>query len=105
MSSPLDHPAFSENLFYPRPFFTSPPGARDLMLPVAPGVRLHARLHDATGAVAHIVLFHGNGEVVSDYDAAAPDFAQAGAALAVLDYRGYGRSEGHSTLRSLLADA
>jgi len=47
MSSLLDHPAVSENLFYPRPFFAPPPpGARDLMVAVAPGVRLHARLHD-----------------------------------------------------------
>jgi hypothetical protein len=106
MPSLLDHPAVSENLFYPRRSFAPPPaGARDLMVPVAPGVRLHARLHGAAGARAHVVLFHGNGEVVSDYDDLAPEYARLGAALAVIDYRGYGRSEGHPTLRALLADA
>jgi hypothetical protein len=106
MPSLLDHPAVTENLFYPRPSFAPPPpGARDLLVPVAPGVRLHARLHAAASALAHVVLFHGNGEVVSDYDDAAASFARAGAALAVIEYRGYGRSEGQPTLRSLLADA
>ncbi|MFT3773102.1 MAG: alpha/beta fold hydrolase [Minicystis sp.] len=102
----LDHPALDGTIFFPRPDFEPPPpGARDLMLAVAPGVRLHARLHDAPGAVAALVLFHGNGEVVSDYDAIAPDFARAGASLAVVDFRGYGRSEGTPTMRHLLADA
>jgi fermentation-respiration switch protein FrsA (DUF1100 family) len=106
MTSLLDHPAVSENLFYPRPAFRSPrAGMRDLMVEVAPGVRLHARLHEAGDAVAHVVLFHGNGEVVSDYDDAAGSFARAGAALSVIDYRGYGRSEGQPSLRTLLTDA
>lgn len=106
MASLLDHPEASASAFYPRSSFTPPPeGARDLLLPVAPGVRLHARLHPAGAAVAHIVLFHGNGEVVSDYDDLAALFARAGAALSIIDYRGYGRSEGAPTLRALLADA
>lgn len=106
MPSLLDHPAVAQNLFYPRSDFEpAGPGARDLMIGVAPGVRLHARLHDAPGAVAHVVLFHGNGEVVSDYDEAAAMFARAGAALSVVDYRGYGRSEGTPSLRALLGDA
>jgi alpha-beta hydrolase superfamily lysophospholipase len=102
----LDDPALSEDVFFPRPSFAPPPpGARDTMVEVAPGVRLHARIHDAPGAVAALILFHGNGEVVSDYDAAAPRFADAGARFAVVDYRGYGRSEGRSTLATLYADA
>jgi fermentation-respiration switch protein FrsA (DUF1100 family) len=106
MTSIFDHPAVSANLFYPRPDFTPPErGMRDLMVEVEPGVRLHARMHEAQGAVAHVVLFHGNGEVVSDYDDAARAFAEAGAALTVIDFRGYGRSEGEPSLRSLLADA
>ncbi len=106
MISLLDHPVVARTIFFPRPYFVPPPpGARDEMLQVERGVRLHARIHDAPGALAVVVLFHGNGEVVSDYDAAAPRFAQAGAALAVIDFRGYGRSEGTPSLRHLVGDA
>jgi hypothetical protein len=106
MISLLDHPAVTANLFYPRPDFHPPPrGARDTMVEVAAGVALHARIHEATGAIANLVLFHGNGEVVSDYDDLAAEFARAGARLAVVDYRGYGLSEGEPSLRALLADA
>jgi alpha-beta hydrolase superfamily lysophospholipase len=106
MPSLLDDPALSEGVFFPRASFAPPPpGARDAMIEVAPGVRLHARIHHAPGAIAVLVLFHGNGEVVSDYDDAAPRFADAGALLVVVDFRGYGRSEGRSTVATLFSDA
>jgi len=106
MISLLDHPVVARTIFFPRPSFAPPPpGARDVMLEVEPGLRLHARVHDDPDAVAVVVLFHGNGEVVSDYDAAASRFAQAGGALAVVDFRGYGRSEGTPGLRNLVGDA
>jgi alpha-beta hydrolase superfamily lysophospholipase len=102
----LDHPAVNATVFFPRETSSPPPdGARDVMLPVGPDVRLHARVHAAPAAVATVVLFHGNGEVVADYDDAATAFARAGAALAVIDFRGYGQSEGTPTLRTLVADA
>ena len=106
MMSLLDHPALDRTIFFPRPTFAAPPpGARDVMLEVAPGIHLHARIHDAPESAASIVLFHGNGEVVSDYDALAPEFRRAGAALSVIDFRGYGLSEGTPTLRNLVGDA
>lgn len=106
MASLFDTPAFNQSLFYPRPDVTRPPaGARDLRVEVDPGISLHARLHDAPDARAVVLLFHGNGEVVADYDAAARDYARLGAALAVVDYRGYGASGGVPTLRACIADA
>jgi alpha-beta hydrolase superfamily lysophospholipase len=102
----FDDPAATKNLFFPRPTFRPPgSGARDLAIAVAPGVELHARLHEAPAARAAMILFHGNGEVVSDYDDMASLFADAGAALAVVDYRGYGRSGGAPRLAHLFADA
>ena len=106
MMSLLDHPGVNRTIFFPRPSFVPPPpGAGDVMIEVGSGVRLHARIHDSPGALAVVVLFHGNGEVVSDYDDAASRFAQAGGALAVVDFRGYGRSEGVPGLRNLVGDA
>lgn len=106
MESIFDSDAFSSTLFFPRPRVSAPPpGARDLRVEVAPGVRLHVRLHEREGSLATVLLFHGNGEVVSDYDASADDFAEARADLAVVDYRGYGASTGSPTLRACLHDA
>ena len=106
MPSIFDTPELNARLFFPRPdTSTPPPGALDTLIEVAPGVRLHLRTHPAPAARVVVLLFHGNGEVVADYDAAAPHFAAAGARLAVVDYRGYGRSEGTPMLRTCLADA
>lgn len=97
----FDRDAFTRALFFPRRDASPPPpGARDAMIG---GV--HVRAHAAPGARCTLLLFHGNGEVVADYDDAAPSFAAAGAALAVADYRGYGQSSGAPTLRGLIEDA
>lgn len=106
MSRFLDDPVLSANVFYPRPDHRPPPaGARDVDIPVG-GAGLHARIHEAVGgSSAALILFHGNGEVVADYDDVAPLYAAAGARLVVVDYRGYGRSTGAPDLRSLLGDA
>lgn len=102
---PFDQPEFSQRLFFPRRDQSPPPpGARDLMVAVS-GASLHLRLHESPGAVACVLFFHGNGEVVSDYDDLAPRFAQMRADLAVVDYRGYGRSTGSPSLRLCLEDA
>lgn len=106
MPSIFDHDTFSANLFYPQDRVSPPPAnARDFDVSVGEGVTLHARLHTRQGAIATVLLFHGNGECVSDYDGAAPEFARAGADLAIVDYRGYGASTGSPTLRTCLSDA
>lgn len=102
---PFDTEEFNRRLFFPSPRTTVPPsGAIDLQVPV-PGATLHVRIHRAAGARSTVLLFHGNGEVVADYDDHAGLYARAGAALAVMDYRGYGASSGTPTLRSALTDA
>lgn len=102
----FDAPDFQRSLFFPRRHRSaSPAGARDLRVEVAPDVRLHVRIHPAPAARVAVVLFHGNGEVVAEYDPMAASFAAAGGRLAVADYRGYGESDGEPTFRSALADA
>ena len=101
----FDRDEFNDRLFFPRADASPPPeGATDRMIEVD-GARLHVRLHPAPGAAGTLLLFHGNGEVVADYDDTAAGFARAGVALAVMDYRGYGRSTGRPTLRTLISDA
>ncbi len=96
---------FNRRLFFPRRDAGPPPrGAVDSFVEV-PGARLHLRVHGPAGSRVVVLLFHGNGEVVADYDEIAPLFAATGAALAVVDYRGYGLSTGEPTLRTVIEDA
>jgi alpha-beta hydrolase superfamily lysophospholipase len=100
----IDSDVFNEALFFPRPDTSvAPLGSVDLIVSVA-GAELHVRRHAAPQARCTLLLFHGNGEVVADYDTAVDQFAAAGAALAVVDYRGYGQSSGTPTLRALVED-
>lgn len=106
MQSLFDRDEFNERLFFPRRDRSAPPsGSEDMHIGVAPDISLHARVHPHGGARCGVLLFHGNGEVVCEYDALAPRFARVGCALAVVDFRGYGASEGRPTLRSLSQDA
>jgi len=102
MPSIFDSARFNETLFFPQADLSpAPPGAVDAPVPV-PGGSLNLRLHASPQARFRLLLFHGNGECAPDYDDAAPRFARCGAALAVMDYRGYGRSEGEPGYRAML---
>jgi uncharacterized protein len=102
----LDRPEVLQALFHPRRGEAPPPpGAVDLELPAAAGIRLGARFFAAGGEAPTILFFHGNGEIVSDYDDIGPGFAAEGLNFLVVDYRGYGRSDGTPTVTAMLADA
>ena len=92
--------------FFPRqePAYT-PPGAFDFMVPVADGVQVGCRFYPSGPAAPSILYFHGNGEIVSDYDDVAPLYTRAGINLAVADYRGYGFSTGMPSFPTMLSDA
>lgn len=103
----LDQPLVAERIFFPRPDpgTPPPPGSRDCSIPVAQGVTLHARLHPAAPGAPIVLLFHGNGEIVADYDDVAGAYRELGASLFVVDYRGYGRSGGDPLPSALIGDA
>jgi len=106
MESIFDSPQFNNNLFYPRPDYSdSPENSDEIYVDVEEDVQVHARRHSNPSASISMVFFHGNGEVVSDYDGLAHIFADLGAELIVCDYRGYGKSGGFPTLRNVMADS
>jgi hypothetical protein len=79
-------------------------GADDLLIPVAEGVAVGARFHSADVGAPTILFFHGNGEIVADYDDLGPVFTRAGANFLPVDYRGYGRSSGRPTITAMMRD-
>ena len=103
----LDHPTVNSAIFFPRPApgVPGPRGSEDLMIEVGGGIALAARYHPADPSLPTVLHFHGNGEIVADYDDIAPAFHAAGASLVCADYRGYGRSTGVPSARGLVEDA
>jgi pimeloyl-ACP methyl ester carboxylesterase len=105
--SSLDQPAVLKYLFHPRKDHVqaASQGALDFFIPVEEGVQLGARFYPADPGEPHILFFHGNGEIASDYDAIGPVYNNYGISFLVVDYRGYGQSTGLPTASNLLSDS
>ncbi len=103
----LDHPAILRVLFHPRRevLHEAATGAEAVHIEVAANVHLGGRLHAAERDAPMILFWHGNGEIAADYDPIAPMYTRLGITLLVLDYRGYGLSDGQPTATDLIADA
>ena len=104
----LDQPQVLRVLFHPRRegmrLFHSL-DAQSVAARVEPGVDVGGRLYPAAPQAPAILYYHGNGEIAADYDDIAPLYTRMGITLLVMDYRGYGRSDGAPTARNLLDDA
>ena len=113
--SVLDRPEVLMFLFHPR---SEPPGStfqtaaaenamalpKDILIPVKDDVVIGARFHMTEKSGASILFFHGNGEIVADYDELGPIYNQMGANFLAVDYRGYGRSTGKPTVSAMMRD-
>jgi fermentation-respiration switch protein FrsA (DUF1100 family) len=107
--SKLDIPEVLAVTFHPQPEPSEqsiPANAVDLTIPVADGVELGARffMTDDPKAV-NILFFHGNGEIVADYNDVGPMYNEQNINLLAVDYRGYGRSNGTPTISNMMTDA
>ena len=111
----LDRPEVLMYLFHPRPEPAgSPvqpagseirlPGSSDTMIPVQDSVAIGARFHLADASGGNILFFHGNGEIVADYDELGAVYNQMGINFLAVDYRGYGRSGGEPTVTAMMRD-
>ncbi|MDD2318127.1 MAG: alpha/beta hydrolase, partial [Desulfobacterales bacterium] len=105
----LDRPEILRFLFYPRKEWEQQGPSRlfaqDLMIPVENDTVVGARFHLAGPEAPNILYFHGNGEIVADYDDLAEIYNDHGLNFLPVDYRGYGRSSGTPTVTSMLGDA
>ena len=102
----FDRPEISGVLFYPRASRkTEPPhGATNIDIPVAENTIIGSRLFTADKDAPTILFFHGNGEIVPDYDDIGPAYTQLGINFLIADYRGYGWSTGTPSASALIHD-
>jgi pimeloyl-ACP methyl ester carboxylesterase len=106
--SALDRPEVLGCVFHPRQEWgagAASPGGRDVLVPVGGEVEIGGRFHMAQGTAANILFFHGNGEIVADYDDIAVLYNQLELNFLPVDYRGYGRSTGVPTVTAMMRDA
>ena len=102
--SRLDVPQVLTRLFHPRPEYAgSPTSAQELLIPVA-GAAVGGRFYAAGAKAPTLLFFHGNGEIVADYEDLGPIYARLGLNFLPVDYRGYGRSTGTPTVAAMMAD-
>ena len=111
----LDRPEVLMFLFHPRP---EPDGSlfqtvesetrlaerKDILIPVQKDIAIGARFHMAEKSGGNLLFFHGNGEIVADYDELGAVYNQMGINLLAVDYRGYGRSGGKPTVTAMMLD-
>jgi fermentation-respiration switch protein FrsA (DUF1100 family) len=107
--SNYDRPEILQVLFHPRPEFSGLFGSRgssgrDVMIPVETDIAIGGRFHLQTKGFPNILFFHGNGEIVADYDEMGPIYNRLGINFLPVDYRGYGRSGGQPTITGMMRD-
>ncbi|MFC1815088.1 alpha/beta hydrolase [Thermodesulfobacteriota bacterium] len=105
--STLDRPEILKYLFHPRTEWASPRDAtpgQEIFIPVEDDFVIGGRFHMTTKSAASILFFHGNGEIVSDYDEMGPLYNRMGINFLPVDYRGYGRSTGTPTITAMMRD-
>jgi pimeloyl-ACP methyl ester carboxylesterase len=111
----LDRPEVLMFLFHPRSepdvssFQTAESETRiaerkDILIPVQKDIAIGARFHMAEKSGGNLLFFHGNGEIVADYDELGAVYNQRGINLLAVDYRGYGRSGGKPTVTTMMQD-
>jgi len=105
--SHLDRPEILRFLFHPRGEYRGvekPPNATDVLIPVEENVVIGGRFHVAQQGSPNLLFFHGNGEIVADYDEMGPLYNRMGINFLAVDYRGYGRSTGSPTITAMMRD-
>jgi pimeloyl-ACP methyl ester carboxylesterase len=101
---------FDRLIFQPTPGVDLAPEAlgieaESLFLTTEDGVRIHAFFLPAPGATRSLLFLHGNAGNASHRLPNAADLAALGADVLLLDYRGYGLSEGRPDEEGVYADA
>lgn len=98
-------------IFYPARYpqgeweLQSRAGAHDRQIRTSDGILLHAWWLPLDGAKFATLFLHGNAGNITHRLDHADRIHEAGSAVLLLDYRGYGKSEGHPSEKGLYLDA
>ncbi|GAB6051716.1 alpha/beta hydrolase [Magnetospira thiophila] len=101
----LDQPEILSVLFHPRRDTPADGSGLHVAIPVEAQCHVGGKIYPAGPYAPVLLYFHGNGEIASDYDDIAPLYERLGLSLFVVDFRGYGRSDGTPTATTLVSDA
>ncbi len=104
----LDRPEVLNVLYHPRRDIvpqTPGPTLRPVRIPVDGDTHVGGIIYPAGENAPAILYFHGNGEIASDYIGLSDLYTGMGITLFVVDFRGYGISDGVPTATSQLRDA
>lgn len=78
---------------------------RDIYFMTRDGVRLHGWLFPSDSDKGTILVLHGNAENISTHVNSVLWLVPAGYNIFIIDYRGFGRSEGRPSIKKLQLDA
>ena len=104
----IDDPRVSNVVFYPRKIKIPDemsPNVKVLKFQISEEILIGGFCYIIDKSLPTILLFHGNGEIASDYQYFAPTYFENGVNLAVADFRGYGFSTGSPIYSGLIDDA
>jgi fermentation-respiration switch protein FrsA (DUF1100 family) len=105
--SVLDQPEILVRLFHPRPeieWIEKPESSVDSLIPVEGDTVVGGRFHMTDKSAPNVLFFHGNGEIVADYNDLGQLYNRMGINFLAVDYRGYGRSTGNPSVTSMMRD-
>ncbi len=106
--SEYDNPMVTEFLFHPRKEEVKNveiPGKTDLFIETEDGEAISGSLFESGRDSPTMLYFHGNGEIISDYDDLGRIFMKKDVNFFPIDYRGYGRSTGEPSVSSMMSDS
>ncbi len=83
----------------------APEGSKNIDIEVEPGIKIGGRFWIADRSAPNILFFHGNGEIVPDYDDIGPMYNQQQLNFFIVDFRGYGWSNGVPTVTTMMQDS
>jgi uncharacterized protein len=102
----LDHPLITQALFHPRKDNQSEiENKNNVLIKVDSGVEIGCRLHLNDKSYYNLIYFHGNAELVSEYDEFAEIYKKLKINFIPVDYRGYGFSSGNPNFSTMISDS
>jgi uncharacterized protein len=100
----------AHSVFFPQRFMDATPQAaglafEDVYFSTSPGIRLNAWFIPATESRSTVLFFHGNAGNIGHRLEKLKILHELGVSVLILDYRGYGKSQGKPSEAGLYADA